>query len=232
MTRKITLLGLLVIVILTLGCEDILEVPDISDQTVPILAPTNGSVLTDNAVSLNWSKIEDATSYEIQVATPNFENAAQLVLDSIVNLDSLDQVTTQIDQNLFNGPYEWRIKAWNSGYETTYTVSGFEVNGDENLDITPPNTPQPVSPTNGSTQSGTEVNFTWTRTDVPGTAERDSIFIYADENLQSLETKGLGANKTFSTNLSEGTFYWLVRAYDTAGNQSADSDTFNFTISN
>ena len=232
MSLKKLLLCLLTAAILALGCEDILEVPDISNQTVSILAPTEGSVITTNAISFNWEEVKDATAYEIQLATPNFENAVQLVLDSIVEVDSLDQIKTRINQDLFNGNYQWRVKAMNSDYETAYTSSGFQVNGDENLDLTPPNTPQPVSPANGASQTETEVNFLWTREDVPGTAERDSIFIYADENLQTLETKGLGANKTFSTTLSEGTFYWVVRAYDAAGNQSGDSDTLNFTISN
>ncbi len=232
MKLKKLLFGMLPMVVFILGCEDILEVPDISNQTVPILAPTNGSVLTTNAVGLNWERIEDATGFRVQIATPNFENATQLVLDSLVEVDSLDHVATRIDQSLFNGSYQWRIKAVNSDYETAYTLSDFQVNGDENLDLTPPNTPQLLAPTNGASQTETQVNFSWAREDVAGTAERDSIFIYSDENLQTLETKGLGANKTFTITLTTGTFYWVVRAYDTAGNESDDSSTFNFTISN
>lgn len=232
MKLKKILYGILPMTLLVLGCEDILEVPDISDQTVPILAPVNGSVLTTNAVGLNWERIEDATGFRVQVATPNFENATQLVLDSLVEVDTLDNVATRIDQNLFNGNYQWRIKAVNSGYETAYNVSDFQVNGDEDLDLTPPNTPQLLTPANGATQTEAQVNFSWAREDVAGTAERDSIFIYSDESLQSQETKGLGANKTFTITLAAGTFYWVVRAYDAAGNQSSDSSTFNVTISN
>lgn len=224
--------ALLPFVAIFMGCEDILEVRDISNRTVPVLAPIDGSVLGVNAVRFNWETIEDATGYSIQVATPDFENAAQLVLDSVVELDTLGHVPTRIDQNLFNGNYVWRIKAFNSDYETVYVENGFQVNGDENLDLTPPNTPQLVAPANGATQAGTTVNFSWTREDVPGTAERDSIFIYSDESLQNLTTKALGANKTFSGNVSEGTYYWVVRAYDAAGNKSDFSAAFNFTIGN
>ncbi|MEM9650019.1 MAG: hypothetical protein AAF969_16190, partial [Bacteroidota bacterium] len=94
-----TILFLAALAQIASGCEDILEVPDISAQSVPILAPQDGSVLTTNAVGLNWDTIEDATGYRIQLATPNFENAAQLVLDSLVELDTLDRVNTRIDQN-------------------------------------------------------------------------------------------------------------------------------------
>ena len=232
MKLKKNLLMLMVLPVLSVSCEDILEVPDISSQTVAILAPTDGSALTTNAVNFNWESVEDATAYNVQIATPNFENAVQLVLDSVIPVDSLGQVTTQINIDLFNGPYQWRVKALNSGFETEYTVNGFQVNGDQDLDLVPPNTPQLVSPANGVSQTESTVNFSWTREDVPGTAERDSIFIFSDETLQNLTTKALGANKSFSTTLGDGTYYWFVQAFDAAGNESGASTTFNFTISN
>ena len=229
--QKMICVGMVLLGFLS-SCEDILEVPDISNQTVSILAPTEGSELTTNAVGFNWEAVEDATGYNIQIATPDFENAAQFVLDSVVQVDSLDRITTRIDQTLFNGNYEWRVKAFNSDYETLYAQSSFQVNGDENLDLTPPNTPELVTPTDGASQTETTVDFTWTRVDVAGTAERDSIFIYSDETLQSLTEKGLGANKTYSTTMSSGTYYWFVKAYDLGGNKSNASTTFNFTIEN
>lgn len=213
-----------------MACEDILEVPDISEQSVKLLAPSDGSVLDDNLVNLNWEGVEEATGYSVQVASPNFENAAQILLDSVIEMDTLGYLPNQIRQSLFNGNYEWRVKAFNSGFETIYFSNGFQVNGDEDLDLTPPNTPQLIAPANGSDTSDTEIGFTWSREDVPGTAERDSIFIYSDENLQELATKAVGANKSYTTTLSAGTYYWLVRAFDTAGNESGDSSTFNFTI--
>ena len=231
MTRKMLYLGMAILLSLY-SCEDILEVPDISNQTVSILAPTEGSTLTINAVGFNWETVEDATGYTVQVATPNFENAAQLVLDSVVQVDTLGQISTRIDQTLFNGNYQWRVKAFNSDYKTVFAQSSFQVNGGEDLDLTPPNTPQLVAPANGASQTDTTVDFLWTREDVAGTAERDSIFIFSDETLQSLTTKALGANKTYSTSVSAGTYYWFVRAYDAGGNESDASTTFNFTVEN
>lgn len=226
------ILTICIVLMVVWGCEDILEVPDISNQTVPILAPGEGSVLNTNAVGFNWQTIEDATTYEVQIATPNFESTTQIILDSIISEDTLGRVNTRIDQSLLNGNYAWRVKALNSDYETVYTLSNFQVDGDENLDITPPNTPQLVTPANGASQTEASVNFSWTREDVPGTAERDSIFIFSDENLQNLTTKALGANKAFTANVASGTFYWVIRAYDAAGNESDVSSTFNFTINN
>ncbi len=211
------------------GCEDILEVPDISEQSVNLLAPSDGSVLDDNAVNLNWEDMEEATGYRVQVVSPSFESAAQILLDSVVEIDTLGYLPTQLQQNLLNGSYEWRVKAFNSGFETLYTSNGFQVNGDEDLDLTPP---QLIAPGNGNDTSNTEIDFTWNREDVPGTAERDSIFIYSDESLQELTTKALGANKSYTATLTAGTYYWFVKAFDAAGNESGASNIFNFTINN
>ncbi|AWX45705.1 hypothetical protein HME9304_02732 [Flagellimonas maritima] len=224
--------SIMVAVLILVGCEDILEEPDISGQTVTILAPMDDSILTTNTVGFHWEIVEDATSYNVQIATPNFENAIQLVLDSVVAVDTLGQVTTRIDKNLKNGTYQWRIKAFNSGFKTGYTLTSFQVNGNKDLDLVPPNIPQPTAPANEIVQAESEVNFSWIREEISGTAERDSIFIFTDDSLQILVTKALGANKAYSTILAEGTYYWFVQAFDTAGNESDISKTFNFTIGN
>ncbi|WP_421804876.1 hypothetical protein [Flagellimonas sp.] len=130
------------------ACEDILDVPNISAQTVNILAPTNGTILTNNTVNLNWEDVEEATGYAIQVATPNFEKAAQILMDSIIEMDTLGHLPNHLQQNLLNGNYEWRIKAFNSGFETLYATSAFQVNGDE--DVALYTTLQLVSSENGS----------------------------------------------------------------------------------
>lgn len=118
--------------VLFLGaCEDILEVPDISDQQVELLAPSPGSVVNDSIVNFNWNGVADAEAYSVQIATPNFENAAQLVLDSLVVIDTTF-VGTRISKQLSNRAYEWRVQALNSGFETGFTVSGFTVDASSN----------------------------------------------------------------------------------------------------
>ncbi|WP_422079435.1 hypothetical protein [Ulvibacterium sp.] len=213
------------------SCEDILEVPDISGQRVELVAPLNNTVVNQNTVNLTWNGLADVDAYRIQVALPNFENAAQIILDSLIVRDTLGQIDTGLERLLlFNGGYEWRIKGLNSGFETPFTSAIFSVNGDENLDLIPPNVPTPTAPSDGASLDDAEINFAWTRQDVSGTAERDSIFIFEDEALQVLETKGLGANKTYTTNLADNTYFWFVKAFDGAGNESSASEVFEFTV--
>ncbi len=228
--RFATVCFLISLLITLIACEDILEVQDITTERITLLAPRNATTLASNTINLNWQTIPEATAYEVQLAQPNFENAEQLVLDSIVLLDTLGFINTTISNiSLPNGSYQWRVKGFNSGFATAYTQANFEVSGSDNIDTTPPNTPELVFPaTNSSVAAGT-VNFSWTREDSFGSPERDSIFIFSDQELQTLVVKGLGANKIFTTNLDAATYFWVVQGFDGAGNIGMPSATSNFT---
>ena len=101
-------------------CEEIIEVEDISNNAVTILAPTDTAVLNITDVNFSWLAVEDAEQYKLQVATPNFEMANQIVLDTTIT-------TTNFSEVLEFGSYKWRVRAENSGYETVYTSQSFTI---------------------------------------------------------------------------------------------------------
>ncbi|WP_123772406.1 hypothetical protein [Zobellia sp. OII3] len=108
------------------SCQDILEVPDISNKNIELLAPKDSTTVLHNNVSFTWTEILEADTYSVQIATPNFNNAAQIEFDTILRVDSTF-IRTGIIQNLPDSDYEWRVKALNSGYETNYSSSVFTV---------------------------------------------------------------------------------------------------------
>ncbi len=113
------------------ACEDILEVPDISNQQVTLLAPLNGTVVNDSVVRFSWGEVMDTEGYVVQVARPTFENAAQFVIDTTIVIDSTF-VGARLSTTLSNATYEWRVKAFNSGFETEFFSSRFEVSDTTN----------------------------------------------------------------------------------------------------
>jgi len=121
-----TLFILAACILFLASCEDILEVPDISGQEVELVAPLNGTVVNQNLVNFTWNGVADADAYLIQVATPNFAEASQVLLDSIVVLDSTF-LGTQASKSLLNSTYEWRVKAVNSAFETDFSQGAFSV---------------------------------------------------------------------------------------------------------
>lgn len=105
---------------LIISCDDIIEVPDISNETVSVLAPTDGVILTSTSVTFNWNAIENAENYRLQIATPTFAEAQQIVTDSLTS----DLSFTTI---LEVGSYQWRVRAENSDYQTVYTSQSFTI---------------------------------------------------------------------------------------------------------
>lgn len=101
-------------------CEAIF-IEDISKETIVLLAPSNNVQIDSIEIQFNWKALQDATTYEIQIATPTFEAATQLVLDSIVS-------NTVISKSLNLGPYEWRVKGKNTEYSTNFTTNSFTIN--------------------------------------------------------------------------------------------------------
>lgn len=110
----------LITVCLCSNCEAIF-IEDISEKTIVILAPSNNVQIDSMKIQFNWKPLQDATAYEIQIATPSFETATQLVLDSIVT-------NTIISKNLHLGAYQWRIRGKNAAYTTNFTTNSFTIN--------------------------------------------------------------------------------------------------------
>lgn len=110
----------LIVLCSMISCEVIIEVEDISEESVEILAPLNNTLVNTANVNFNWTKLQDSLRYRIQIAQPNFSVAQQLLMDSVVT-------STGVNKTLADGNYEWRVQAFNSAYETSFTLAGFEV---------------------------------------------------------------------------------------------------------
>ncbi|WP_142785726.1 hypothetical protein [Changchengzhania lutea] len=113
-------LGVFCLSLFLVSCDDIIGVPDISEKKVVVLAPTNNAILDTVAVVFTWEALEDAEMYHIQVAKPTFEDALQIVKDSLLT-------GTSFSTSLNTKSYEWRVRAENSGYNTKYTKQGFSI---------------------------------------------------------------------------------------------------------
>uniref|UniRef100_UPI00404931EA fibronectin type III domain-containing protein n=1 Tax=Gelidibacter sp. TaxID=2018083 RepID=UPI00404931EA len=121
--KKLEWLFLVVFFIYT--CDDITEVEDISERTVTLVAPTNDAILSSGTIHFDWEPIEDAESYRIQIATPDFDAPLQIVADSTLADSTATNTTFSVSLN--SGTYQWRVRAQNSDYHTNYTTQSFTV---------------------------------------------------------------------------------------------------------
>ncbi len=110
----------LIIGIHLVSCEEIIEITDISSEHVTVLAPLDNTTLTSKSVTFTWEAMEEVEGYHLQIATPSFANALQIVKDSTLT-------TTNFLTTLDFNDYEWRIRAENSGYTTVYITQRFSI---------------------------------------------------------------------------------------------------------
>ncbi|WP_299363498.1 hypothetical protein [Winogradskyella sp.] len=197
-------LKLIFAVILLTSCEEIIEVVDISDETVVLIAPVDDAVINTGSPSFSWQAVKDAEQYNIQIASPTFNEATQVVLDSLVS-------TTNFIQVLAEGNYEWRVKAVNSGYETDYVTTGFSITPEATVDISN-ETVTLLTPANNVTLQEGNVVFSW---DIVANADEYTIQI-VHPNFASAVTPIANTTVTATSftalNMTANEYEWRVSA--------------------
>ena len=184
---------------------------DFQSNTVSLTSPINNLITNTTAQSLSWQSVIGATSYQVQV----YDSSNALILDQNTS-------STIYNYTFQEGSFQWRVRASN-GTDTTLFSTRSAL-----IDITAPNIPTLTSPTNIGTSS-TSVSFQWSRIPITGSTEKDKIYIYTNSTLTTLfsETE---TTSPYETTLTAGTYYWKVKAFDTAGNIGNDSSVFTVTV--
>lgn len=186
---------------------------DFQSNTIVLNNPTNNLITKTPVQSLSWQSIIGASNYQLQVYDSN----------NTIKLDEM-LTATYYDYTFPEGSYFWRVRATNGEKQTLYTSRTILV------DKTAPNTPTLVNPVNASTTSNMTISFQWNRTAIPGSVEKDSIYIYTNSAQTALKLKEEATSPYSNTTLTTGTYYWYTKAFDAAGNTSAKSTVFSFTI--
>ncbi|MHC0446357.1 hypothetical protein ACWA1F_13185 [Flavobacterium sp. 3-218] len=191
---------------------EILNNDDFQNNTVILLTPTNNLTTKTADQKLSWDAIIGATTYQVQILDEN---------NTLVKDQSSE--TTVFNFTFDEGKYTWKVRASNGAAETLYTSRSILV------DTKAPNTPTPTNPVNASTTTNTSINFQWNRTPITGSPEKDSLYVYTESALTNLHFKDKGTSP-YNKTMTKGTYYWFVKSFDDAGNESARSTVFNFTI--
>jgi len=198
-------LKLIAVLLVMISCDDILEVDDISQKTVTVLAPTNSSVLSSINVTFSWQSLTGADQYRLQLATPTFSEATQIVIDSLVT-------TSSFSTELMPSAYEWRIRAENSGYTTAFTTQRFLLESMDDVDISERSVVL-LAPAEGVNFAATDtLNFSWDPVLDAGSYSFQ-IAIPSFENATEIITNESVSSTAFSvSNLAVNSYEWRVRA--------------------
>jgi hypothetical protein len=187
---------------------------DFAGNSITLSSPNNNLVTNTPSQNLIWQPVIGATNYHFQVTDIS---GGTVVYEQ-------DVAATNFNYNFGEGNFQWKIRASNGQQNTLYASRSILV------DITSPNVPVLTSPTHLTNTSDHNVTFQWTRTGVSGSSERDSLYIYTNNTLTSLEYKNTEMPGYNTSSLDNGSYYWLVKSFDAAGNSSARSSVFSLTL--
>ncbi|WP_281228743.1 hypothetical protein [Flavobacterium aquiphilum] len=191
---------------------EILNNDDFQKNTVILLSPSSNLITKTPLQKLSWDPILGATNYQIQILDENNTLVKEQITDA-----------TLLNYTFDEGKFTWKVRATNGTVQTLYTSRSLLV------DTKVPNTPTLSGPVNASSTTNTSIDFQWSRTPVAGSAEKDSIYVYSESSLTNLNFKDK-ATSPYNKTLASGTYYWFVKSFDEAGNESAKSTVFNFII--
>jgi hypothetical protein len=182
------------------------------DNVVMLTSPANNFITKTPTQNLTWQAVIGATNYQLQI----YDNTNTIVTNQTLS-------ATNFNYSFPDGSFTWRVRASNGSENTLYSSNSILV------DTVIPNTPTLTAPANASNASGTSVTFTWSRTNVSGSAEYDKIYIYKNIGLTDLHSE-TQATSGYNTTLTSGTYYWFVKGFDVAGNEGNRSAVYSLII--
>jgi hypothetical protein len=95
------------------SCAEVIE-KSIANKTIIVNSPVNNLISTDSLQTFHWDQLEGATSYQLQIVSPDFDSIARFIADT----------TIQINFFFFPlnpGKYQWRVSAFNQNTATPFS---------------------------------------------------------------------------------------------------------------
>jgi hypothetical protein len=173
---------------------------------VPVLvSPMNNFVSDTNALTFVWDTLPFTDDHRFELRQVNETGP---LIQALITPESTISLN-----NLADGRYAWGVQAQNAVPSTSsITYRLFTV------DITTPSSPLQLAPASGANVPQAPFTFLWQSGQDALTDTRDSLIV-RNSVLQVIRAIST-ANGTYADSLGPGTYTWLVKTLDEAGNYS------------
>ena len=198
------------------------------DSTAPavpaLLAPANGKTTTDSTPWLDWSDVTDLTAVHYQLQVDDSADFSSLAYSHTWLNGSSHSLATA----LADGVYYWRVRAVDGAGNASAWASALTFT----VDSTAPAVPALLVLANGKTTTDSTPWLDWSDVSDPsGVHYQLQVDDSTDfSSLAYSHTWLNGSSHSLATALADGVYYWRVRAVDGAGNASAWTDAWSFTV--
>ncbi|MHA1687579.1 MAG: Ig-like domain-containing protein, partial [Candidatus Heimdallarchaeaceae archaeon] len=178
--------------------------------------PAADSRINTHYPTFQWEGTADSTYYALRVW--KFEDVTPII-------DIQTSSTSYDSSYLADDQYTWQVRARDAygNWGAWSTMTTFYV------DTVAPSTPTPQTPSLHSRTSNVRPKFIWSS--VSDAVEYQLQVSYAsDFSLNVIDVKVSTNSYTPTSDMSNGKWYWRVKARDEAGNWSGWSTVYDFTI--
>jgi len=183
-----------------------------------IISPANGSTTNDSTPPFDWSDVDDADKYWLQVDDSSGFGSPAVDVVPIVS-------TYTPSSALGDDLYYWRVRArdaagnWGS-WSAPWTVT---------VDSQGPAAPELYAPGNGVTTNDNTPLFDWSS---PSDAELYQLQVDDSSGFGSpaIDVTPTTSSHAPGTGLGDDLYYWRARARDAAGNWGSWSAPWSFTL--
>ena len=211
-----------VLMCLWVACSDLL-VTEVADARIDLVVPVQGASVAAGSVRFAWDPVAGAQAYRLEIATPAFEGATDL-LPVRAPLPSTERTI-----EVAPGTYQWRVTAVGQADEATSNIRAFTAVSLDSLNadsVFATRIVRLVSPRNGRTTRDRTVDLAWE--ELP---EAESYAVAVDEvGAGGRVVDTVVTSRTLTVGgLSDGEYRWEVVAVSGVGTETQPS-TANFTI--
>jgi hypothetical protein len=191
---------------------------DISTTTLSLTSPDDNYYTNEFEVTFEWESLYNAEDYRFELTDLD----EVLIDNSIITTDASLTYTFTAE-----GDYIWWVRAQNASSNTSYSSRYITI------DTTAPNTPALTYPVEEDTITSTSFTFSWDRGTESGSPIYDSLFVASDSLFSTLLYSLEASDDSYelSDSLANDGYFWFVRSFDSAGNESSNSDTAKFVVS-
>jgi len=215
MKTRLILTLLLPFFLLQIACEDIL-IDDLRDKEVILLSPPDNHISILETQTFWWEAMTDATDYHIRIVSPSFDNMVMIAIDDYT-------VNNNYTATLSPGTYQWTVYAANNvGESENGEIRTLIIAADSTLTA---QVVALVAPMDDAKTGDATVTFLWQSLSL-ATHYRIQISDDGFNNSTLIDVEDTTSNDFYTTTLSEGTYYWRVRAE----NNSSESDYATYTV--
>jgi Zn-dependent metalloprotease len=193
--------------------------------TAPLLSePAGGSTPSSLRPLFDWSDVPSAAKYTIQVS--KYSNLSSPIINTTISGSSYTP-STDLPAGV---QLYWRVRATNSTYgPSAWTNSSF-------ITPKPPSRPSLLKPANGALTTDYAPRFDWSTSSIPPgtTFDHYQLQVATDSGFVNIviDQAVTGASSSEYTPLSDlapnTKYYWHVRSFNTLGQYSSWSSTWNF----